>query len=66
MDLFPLHKEKEPPPHQTCKNCEHRERHQCGGRIIQYCGVRRSNRTSNGLLKIKCKTKACVMFQLST
>jgi hypothetical protein len=47
---------------ETCLNCEHRERHQCGGSIIQYCGVRKSNRTYNGQLKIKCKTPACSSF----
>ena len=47
----------------TCKDCEHRQRHQCGGSVIQYCGVRSSNRTENGLLKIKCKTPACHKFK---
>ncbi len=48
---------------ETCLNCQHRERHQCGGSIIQYCGVRKSNRTYNGKLKIKYKTKACSQFK---
>lgn len=48
---------------ETCLNCEHRERHQCGGSIIQYCGIRKSNRTTNGKLKIKCKTAACSSFK---
>jgi hypothetical protein len=52
--------------HETCLNCEHRERHQCGGSIIQYCGVRKSNRTYNGQLKIKCKTPACSSFKKVT
>lgn len=43
----------------TCLTCKHRERHQCGGTVIQYCGIRKSNRTENGQLKIKCKTPAC-------
>ena len=47
----------------TCKDCQHRERHQCGGSIIQYCGIRGSNRTENGLLKIKCKTPACIVYE---
>jgi hypothetical protein len=47
----------------TCNSCEHRQRHQCGGSIIQYCGVRKSNRTENGLLKIKCKTPACMQYK---
>lgn len=47
----------------TCKDCEHRERWQCNSKIIQYCGVRKSKRTQNGLLKIKCKDKACLLFK---
>ena len=47
----------------TCLTCDHRERHQCGGSIIQYCGVRKSNRTENGLLKIKCKTPSCHLYK---
>ena len=47
----------------TCNTCENRQRWRCGGRIIQYCGVRKSNRTANGLLKIKCKTKACIQYK---
>jgi len=39
-----------------------RQRHQKGGSIIQYCGVRRSNRTENGLLKIKAKNPACEQY----
>ena len=48
----------------TCRQCKHRQRWQCGGSIIQYCGVRRSNRTFNNLLKIKVTNKACYMFEL--
>lgn len=47
----------------TCRYCEHRQRHQCGGSIIQYCGIRKSKRTYNGLLKIKVTDKACILFQ---
>lgn len=47
----------------TCRHCENRQRHQCGGSIIQYCGVRKSNRTYNGLLKIKVTDKACLLFK---
>ena len=50
----------------TCRQCKHRQRWECesGVRIIQYCGVRRSNRTENGLLHIKVTNKACYMFEL--
>ena len=47
----------------TCLTCVHRERHQCGGSVIQYCGVRKSNRTHNGKLKIKCKDKSCLQYE---
>jgi len=48
---------------ETCLTCVHRERHECGDSIIQYCGVRKSNRTENGLLKIKCKDAACPAYK---
>jgi len=47
----------------TCGECEHRERWECNSKVFQYCGKRKSNRTSNGLLKIKCKDKACALFE---
>lgn len=47
----------------TCNSCEHRQRHQCNSKVFQYCGVRKSNRTDNGLLKIKCKTAACSLHK---
>lgn len=47
----------------TCRNCEHRERWQMGGRVIQYCGARRSSRTLNGLRKIKVTDKACALYK---
>lgn len=50
-------------PVNFCRTCIHRERHQCGGTIIQYCGLRKSNRTDNGKLKIKCKDAACASFK---
>jgi len=46
----------------TCKDCEHRQRWECNSKVFQYCGVRKSNLTNNGLLKIKCKDKACPLF----
>jgi|GEM_PF-2322899 len=48
----------------TCRQCRHRQRWECEGSIIQYCGVRRSNRTENGLLHIKVTNKACYSFEL--
>ena len=47
----------------TCGECKYRERWSCGSKIFQYCSKRKSNRTDNGLLKIKCKTTACALFE---
>lgn len=46
----------------TCKTCENRQRHLCGARVFQYCGVRGSNRTVNRLLKIKINRPACQLY----
>lgn len=46
----------------TCNTCEHRQRWQCNSKVFQYCGIRKSNRTTNGLLKIKCKDIACPLY----
>lgn len=48
---------------ETCKTCEHRQRWECNSKAFHYCGVIKSNRTSNGLLKIKCKTPACAQYK---
>jgi len=55
----------EPTKGLTCNSCEHRQRWNCNGKVFQYCGIRKSNRTDNGLLKIKCKDKACEMYTKS-
>lgn len=47
----------------TCRTCAHRQRWQCGGRVIQYCRVRKSNRTFNGLQKIKVTNPSCYMYK---
>jgi len=61
MQLF--ESENKPSIMMTCRSCEHRERHQCGGSVIQYCGVRKSNRTQNGQLKIKVTMPACAAYK---
>ncbi len=61
MELFP--DEPKQKITLTCRSCEHRQRWHCNSVIVQYCGIRRSNRTQNGLLKIKCKDKACGMYK---
>lgn len=50
-------------PELTCNTCEHRQRWQCNSKVVQYCAVRKSNRTENGLLKIKCKNAACSLYK---
>lgn len=49
----------------TCRKCKHNEAWECNSKVFHYCGVRRSNRTSNGKLKIKCKNIACWLFEKS-
>lgn len=51
-----------PEPTAFCRTCAHRQRWECGGSIIQYCGVRKSNRTFNGLMKIKVTNPACAAY----
>ena len=48
---------------ETCNTCKHRQRWRCNSKVFQYCGVRKSNRTDNGLLKIRCKDKACDSYK---
>ena len=47
----------------TCNSCEHRERWGYNSKVFQYCGVRSSNLTENGLLKIRCKDFACSLYE---
>ena len=60
VEIYQIKKDLE---NKTCRTCEYRERWQCGGRVIQYCGRRKSNRTFNHLLKIKVTTPACGLFK---
>ena len=59
MELFELKNIE----HKTCLTCKHRQRWQCNSKIIQYCGARKSKRTENGLLKIRCKDIACILYK---
>ena len=61
LKLFELEPKEE--TKETCRTCKNRQRWQCGGSVFQYCGARTSNRTDNGLLKIKCKDKACSVWE---
>lgn len=46
----------------TCKQCKNAQRWACGSKFYCYCGGIKSNRTLNGLLKIKLKNTACFYF----
>jgi len=62
MKLFEI-EETAPKVTNTCKDCKHLQRWECNSKVFQYCGVRKSKRTNNGLLKIKCKDAACAAFE---
>lgn len=63
-DLFNYYGYVQPTkPDKTCRTCANRQRWHCGGSIIQYCGVRKSNRTFNKLLKIKVTNPACELYR---
>jgi hypothetical protein len=49
-----------------CRHCEHAEAWQCNSKVFHYCRARKSNRTDNGLLKIKLKDQACLSFLKKT
>lgn len=53
----------EQPPTAFCRSCVNRQRWTFGNTVIQYCGVRKSNRTENGLLKIKVTMPACEAYK---
>ena len=63
LKLFPDDEIEVRKPTKFCRTCKHRQRWQCGGSIIQYCGVRKSNRTFNGLMKVQAKYPACAAYQ---
>ncbi len=65
MKLFEVEAGKKEKREETCRTCKHRQRweYDDNGKILQYCGIRKSNRTMNGLLKIKCKNEACILYQ---
>ena len=61
MELLPF---ENPNDGKTCRYCAHRQRWFLGPvRIGQYCGVRSSKRTHNGLLKIKVTNPACGFYK---
>lgn len=47
----------------TCSKCKYKSAWQCNSKVFHYCIKQKSNRTSNGYLKIKCKNAACSLFE---
>ena len=60
-DFFPNLK----PANKKCRTCQNRQSWEVSrsGKRIQYCGVIKSNRTFNGLLKIKVTNDACSQYK---
>lgn len=66
LDLFNGEGYVEPKkPTTFCRTCKHRRRETAdwSNEVFQYCEVRGSNRTKNGLLKIKAKNHACSSYE---
>jgi hypothetical protein len=58
-----LPEQRKPVSNKKCGGCTHIEKWEYGsGRCVFYCGITKSNRTGNGLLKIKRKSEACGLF----
>jgi hypothetical protein len=47
----------------TCSKCKHIQSWQCNSKVFHYCGIRKSKKTNNKLLKIKCKNAACSLYE---
>lgn len=60
FDIEPCQRQRNP---NTCKTCVHIQRWACGGSFFFYCGARKSKRTYNKLLKVKCKNEACKLYK---
>ena len=60
FDILPHVPQK---PTKFCRTCAHRQRWECESKVIQYCAKRKSNRTFNGLLKIKVTNPACELYK---
>ncbi|SFG56026.1 hypothetical protein SAMN05216383_12043 [Prevotella sp. KH2C16] len=62
-DLFNVPPQVKPNSTKFCRTCLYRQRWECGNSVIQYCSKRKSNRTFNGLLKIKVTNPACSFYE---
>ena len=47
----------------TCRNCVHRERWECGSKVISYCNKIFTSRTFNGMKIVKCTDLACEYYE---
>jgi hypothetical protein len=66
MELFEsLPVAVKPEKKEKCGWCAHIQRWECGRKFFYYCGIQKSNRTENGLLKVKYKSTACDMFEIN-
>ena len=55
------------PSAEKCRTCANRLSIEYrSGKRFQYCSIKRSRRTSNGLLKIKAGDTACESYKLET
>jgi len=66
LKLFDIPIENKPKSKNKCKHCKHIQRWNCNTKVFFYCGKRKSNRTDNGLLKIKFNQESCNIFTNAT
>jgi len=61
MNLFPNKPQPKTEQKHFCRNCKHAQKWEVSrsGKTLYYCGIRKSNRTFNGLQKIRLKDEAC-------
>jgi hypothetical protein len=61
-----LPKSEKPQRKEKCGSCVHIEKWEYGStRCGFYCNAVKSKKTTNGLLKVKCKNTACDLFKVS-
>lgn len=48
---------------ETCRTCKHCERWHYDNVTINYCTVTHSNRTQNGMMKVKVTQAACGKYE---
>jgi hypothetical protein len=61
---IPISNKPVTPRKEKCAECAYIQRWAAGGSFFHYCGARKSNKTDNGLLKVKCKSPACDNFHV--